>query len=253
MGVINSLLDPVLSPLLVLGPFWAILIISVVISLIITIAYKLLTDQEKLREIRSKNKEDQKRMKGLKDQPDVVMQIQKEMMQRNLASMKMSLKPTLFTFLPILIIFGWLNGHLLYDPISPGDVFTLRADFSDGITGLASLQVPTGFEVLSDTNSSIENGAAVWSVKAEKRGDFFLDVVYDNSEARKRVLVTDEFEYAVQEEKASGAITAVAIEYEKLRPLGDFSIFGWKPGWLGWYIILSLVSSLALRKLFRIQ
>jgi uncharacterized membrane protein (DUF106 family) len=35
-------------------------------------------------------------------------------------------------------------------------------------------------------------------------------------------------------------------------PLGAFSLLGWHPGWLGTYIILSLIISLLLRKVMKV-
>ena len=48
-------------------------------------------------------------------------------------------------------------------------------------------------------------------------------------------------------------IKKIEIGYNKLKPLGQkFSLFGWQPGWLGIYIILSIISSMALRKVLNI-
>ena len=40
---------------------------------------------------------------------------------------------------------------------------------------------------------------------------------------------------------------------KKVKPLGNVSLFGWKPGWLGVYIIFSIIFSMVLRKLLKIH
>ncbi|MFC1801814.1 EMC3/TMCO1 family protein, partial [Nanoarchaeota archaeon] len=120
MAFLEGVLNPVLDPLLNLGPFWAILIISLVISLLITLIYKLVTNQKKMKELKTEMKESQKKMKELKDQPEKVMAMQKAAMKKNLEYMKHSFKPTLITFIPIILIFGWLQGSLAFEPIMPG-------------------------------------------------------------------------------------------------------------------------------------
>jgi uncharacterized membrane protein (DUF106 family) len=67
--VLESVLDQVLRPLLVLGPFWFIVVISLVIALIIIVIYKLMTDQEKMKGLKGEMKEMQKEIKSLRSEP----------------------------------------------------------------------------------------------------------------------------------------------------------------------------------------
>ena len=51
-----SFLDPVLNaifdPLLSLGPFWALLVISLIVSTLITLIYKWVTDQDLMKRLK---------------------------------------------------------------------------------------------------------------------------------------------------------------------------------------------------------
>lgn len=51
----------------------------------------------------------QKELKELKDNPEKFMEAQKMMMEKNMQYMKHSMKPTLITFVPLILIFGWLR------------------------------------------------------------------------------------------------------------------------------------------------
>lgn len=88
-----------------------LLIISFILTGLITLAYKYLTDQTKMKELKDEMKATQKKMKELKDQPDKVMSMQKDAMKKNMEYMKHSMKPMLFTFIPIIVIFGWLRNY----------------------------------------------------------------------------------------------------------------------------------------------
>ncbi|MCG2718483.1 MAG: EMC3/TMCO1 family protein [Nanoarchaeota archaeon] len=103
----NFVLGPIMNlpnPLNLFG-------ISFILTGAITFAYKYLTDQNKMKELKTEMKDMQKKMKEHKDQPDKVMSMQKAAMKKNMEYMKHSMKPTLFTFVPIIIVFSWLRGH----------------------------------------------------------------------------------------------------------------------------------------------
>ena len=122
-----------------LPPLVTIAIISLVISLIIVLVYKFLTNQREMKDMKDKLKDYQKQMKELRNDPKRLMEVQKEAMQLNMKYMKHSLKPTLITFLPIILIFGWLSAHLAYLPIESGQEFTTTIAFDKGTTGVIEM------------------------------------------------------------------------------------------------------------------
>src|SRR3989344_2060351 len=121
--VFENLLNPVFAPLLNLPTLWAVILLSFLISLIITIIYKYTTDQNLMKSLKEEMKEMQKEMKELRNNPEKAMQVQKKVMKTNGKYMMQSLKSTLYSFLPIILIFGWMNAHLAYIPILPGQEF----------------------------------------------------------------------------------------------------------------------------------
>lgn len=249
----HDFLTPVFKPLLELGPFWAIFIISLLISLIITFVYKWVTDQKLMKSLKEEQKEMQKQVKALKDNPQEMMKVQKEAMKKNMTYMKHSFKPTLITILPIIIIFGWMAAHFSYEPIYPGETYSITALFEKGISGEAELIPDKNTELISDAVQEI-NSETTWKLKSKTEGTHILEVKYDDQSYHKKVLITKELAY---EEPFTtfqhSDLKQINIDYNKLKPLGpDFSIFGWQPGWLGLYIIFSLIFSMSLRKLLKI-
>src|SRR3989338_11490462 len=150
-------LSPIMDPLLVLPPLWIVIIISLVVTLIITLIYKWTTDQNLMKQLKDEMKEFQKEMKELKQHPSKMMEVQKKAMQTNMKYMMHSMRATLFTFIPIIIIFSWMSANLAYEPIAPQKEFIVTANFDDVASGAASIKVPEGLTVLGNDTQQIAN------------------------------------------------------------------------------------------------
>jgi len=250
---LNAIFNPIFGPLLKLGMFWAILIISVLMAIIITFVYKWMTDQTLMKTLKGDMKQFQKEMKELKHDPKRVMAIQKKSMETNMKYMMHSMKPTLVTFLPLILIFGWMNSHLAYEPILPDTEFTTSTIFDERTKGEITLVVPEQITLISDPTQEITNSMASWDLEAEA-GEYILEYEYDDQTFKKEVLITNKQEYKSPVKKIKDSnLKAIQINNKVIKPLGNISIFGWRPGWLGTYIILSIIFSIGLRKLLKLH
>jgi len=252
--VFETLLDPFLRPLLALSPFWAVFIIAFVLTLAITFVYKYTTNQKRMLELRTKLKAMQKKMKAARDDPKKLMKIQQESMSLNMELMKHSFKPTLYTFIPIIIIFGWLNAHMAYYNLAPQQDFTLTATFNQGIKQ-AELTVipPENISIAPNATVAVVNDTASWTLRGDP-GLYKATVTVPNAGSQEKAfLITDERRYEPPMRRyKDSAITSIALSNEHVKPLNGISLLGWRPGWLGTYIILSLILSILLRKLLKV-
>jgi len=107
----DGFFDAAFGPIMNLPDPLNLFIISFILTALITLAYKYLTNQTKMKELKAEMKETQKKMKDMKDEPGKMMSMQKDAMKKNMEYMKHSMKPMLFTFVPIIIIFGWLRNY----------------------------------------------------------------------------------------------------------------------------------------------
>lgn len=242
----DSILNPILRPLLSLPSLWAILIISVVISVIVTLVYKWITDQNLMKTLKEDMKKFQQEMKEFRQDPKKVMEIQKKAMETNMKYMMHSMKPTLITFIPIILIFGWLNAHIAYEPIMPGQEFTTAAIFDKGVIGDITIKVPEEIQLLSDAEQQISDAKAEWLLKGEA-GEYLLEYDYNNATYKKEVLITTERAYANPLQKVkNNNLKELTLSNEKVRPLFGLS-------WIWTYIIFSIVFSMILRKILKIH
>lgn len=254
----NTLLDPVLNPLLKFPIVVAVLIVALIISVLITVIYKYTTNQSLMKDLKEELKAFQKEIKELRNHPDQALAVQKKAMETNMKYMSHSMKSTLFTLIPVIIIFGWANAHLAYDPILPGQEFTVEAGFSRGMSGTIELIAPEGILVQGNSTKIIEDGKVVWVLKGEE-GDYIdgnaLEFEYDDKVAYKDLIITTEPRYSNPVESIKGVpgLKTVKIANEQKKVVNmPFRFLGYGGGWLGTYIIFSMIFSSLLRKWMKI-
>jgi uncharacterized membrane protein (DUF106 family) len=252
-GFLDTIFNPWLGLALKLPPFWAILIISAFITVLVTVAYKYTTNQHEMKKIKDDLKMYQKEMRETKDTKKL-MATQKKALDLNMQYMKSSFKSTLYTFIPIIIIFAWLNMHIAYEPILPNTEFTITATFGEGARGNISMEATPELEMINGATQEIVDGKAVWKLKGAA-GEYKTIFKYNNEEPYTHsVLITEENTYSVPQKIIKDSKLKLITNGNKaVRPFGEnFNIFGWHPGWLATYIILSIALSAVFRKIMKV-
>ena len=103
-------LTTLFSPVLALHPALAELIIAGLITFVITLFYKFLVDQKKMKEIREKVDAMRKEVKEYqKTDPEKANQVTTEMFKLTNQQMKINMKPMIVTLLFVILIFPWLK------------------------------------------------------------------------------------------------------------------------------------------------
>ncbi|MEE9525235.1 MAG: EMC3/TMCO1 family protein [Candidatus Woesearchaeota archaeon] len=256
----ETILNPIMAPLLGIPSFWSILIISLVVAVLITLVYKWMTDQHLMRALKEDIKKFQKQMKELKDNPKEFMAVQKRAMETNMKYMMHSMKPTLVTFIPIILIFGWLNANIAFEPILPDQEFTTTAMFDRGTSGEITLIAPEGIETTSDSTQEVECRMEKGWIRSKEicesqwilkgvTGNYLLEYEFDDQKETQELLITEEkaYEKPVKVIK-EGKLQQLKIDNEKVKPIPGLPI-----GWLGTYIIFSIIFSMTLRKIMKLH
>jgi uncharacterized membrane protein (DUF106 family) len=91
------------------SPLGGLVIISFLLTVLVTLVYKYMTDQELLKSIKKEMKDIRKEMKEFREDPKKMMELQKESMEKSMIQMKNTFKPMLITFIPLILVFGWLR------------------------------------------------------------------------------------------------------------------------------------------------
>jgi uncharacterized membrane protein (DUF106 family) len=248
---LEQLLDPIMRPLLNLDPILAVAIVAFIVSVIITVIYKFTTNQNLMKQLKDEMKEFQKEMKELREHPEEMMKVQKKAMETNMKYMMQSFKSTIFTILPIILIFGWMNANYAYESISPEEQFQIGFDFAKGSMGNVSVYAPEGIEVIGDKTQDIINDKALFTFKGNE-GDYIenrsLKFEYNQRLFFKDIIITNSQEYAKKQELIKDSnLKSITIDYKKKVIL---PVINW--GWLGTYIIFSIVFSMLLRRWLKV-
>lgn len=247
--VFENFLNPVFDPLLSLPTLWAVVILSFLISLIITIVYKFTTDQNLMKDLKNEMKEFQKQIKELKKEPEKAMQVQKKAMQTNMKYMMHSMKSTLYSIIPIIIIFSWMNANFAYEPVFPNRDFTTTINFEADVKESIELSVPEGITISGNTKKEIQDKEVKWVLNG-KEGEYLLEYVIDGKKYYKEVLIAEKNRYKEPAKMVNdGIVKSIQIEHKEKKLI---NLFGWKIGWLGTYIIFSIIFSMLVRKVIKV-
>lgn len=247
MDMFNPIVGVFMDPLLGLDPLWAVLIVSVVVSFLISVIYKMTTDQNLMKQLKDEMQELQKEAKELREHPEKAMEVQKQMMETNMKYMMQSMRATFFTIIPVILIFGWMSANFAYTPLYVGDEFTVTAYF-DGDT-VAQLNAPEGLEIISKNQQPVAAGQAQWSLKGEEAGDYLMQFTYNDKMYTVPLYISSGERKYAPNTKSIGVdgFKRVDINYKKL-PILPW--IGW--GWLGSYIVFSIISSMLIRKWLKV-
>ena len=102
-----------------IDPTFGLFFITLIVALIVTLVYKFATNQKFMKETKQELKNMRKDMKKHRSDVKKMGEIQKEMMGKNMKMMKQQIVPMVITFLPIILIFGWMRASYV-DYAFPG-------------------------------------------------------------------------------------------------------------------------------------
>lgn len=108
---VHAVLDPSVGVLLNWNVTWGMMMLVFIIALITMLAQKYLTDQETLRELKAEQKAIQEKAKEFKDDPEKMMEIQKETFPLMGQIMQHTMKASVYTIIPLILFFRWFMDY----------------------------------------------------------------------------------------------------------------------------------------------
>src|SRR5690606_34678049 len=156
------------------------------------------------------------------------MKLQKEAMSTQFEYMKHSFKPTLYTLIPILLIFGWMNAHLAYEPLLPNTPFEIQAQVQQFVTDPVILE--------SENLTITPLDQYKWQAQGPA-GVHTLTYTINNQSIQQDILITEEHTYLNPVVKPKNhPIREITVNQRVVL----FKIFGWNVTWLWGYILFSI-------------
>lgn len=250
------LLDYIMSPILFLPSFFAVVLLSLLVSLISVVITKYATDQNVMKDLKEQLKAYQEQTKKLKENPEAAMDVQKKAMDVNMKYMMHNMRATLFTFLPIILIFGWMSSHLAFSPILPGQEFGVTLLFTPEAKGDVTITVPEGLTLTTEPTKQVDT-RVTYTAKAENEGEYLIDASYDGK-TFSHVAIVGKTKQGITPERQvkQNGFQSVKVEYEPLKVIKfpfPLPLFGEYFGWLGTYIVFAIIFSMVLRKVLKVH
>lgn len=103
----GSILNPTAGILLGWNLTYGMILLVFVIAIFMTLVQKYGTDQETLRELKKEQKILQEEMKKYKEHPEKIMELQKKQLAFIPKTMKLSMRPIVYTAIPLILFFRW--------------------------------------------------------------------------------------------------------------------------------------------------
>ncbi len=247
----SAILNPIFNPMTSMKPSLAIALFSIMITLITTLIYKYTTPQKLLKELRDEMNSLQKRMRELqkdmqnpKSQKEA-MKLQSKILLLSGKQFKHSMRSTLITLLPLLLIFGWMSTHFAYEPLRPNQEFNITLYFSEEPKNTSLEVIPEGILILNEDKN---DDKVVYTLKG-KSGEYLLTFHYDGEVKNKEILITENQNYEKPVETYSqGVLKKIVISNKPLR----VKLLGISLSWIWYYLILAMLFSTIFRKMMKV-
>ncbi|MCD6477451.1 MAG: DUF106 domain-containing protein [Candidatus Aenigmarchaeota archaeon] len=202
-------------------PMTVILIISIVLSFILSLTYKVFTNQEKAKEMKERIAELRKKIEEAqkKKNQTELMKYQNEMLKISSEQMRATTKPMIISFIIIIPIFFWLLPSLYGN---------LDIELNDSHVGV------------------LKYGAIEENVSLMQENPLLIKID-DEKKSLNDVIVVGDKKFVLQKfDKNKNVITLK-------RDIVDFPFsmpfWGSHIGWLGWYILVSFPMTTIFRRL----
>ncbi|MCX6555861.1 MAG: hypothetical protein NTW95_00270 [Candidatus Aminicenantes bacterium] len=259
--------DLLLAPFAKLPPFWGILFLSLLTSLFVLAVYKLVSNPAKVRET-----------KNLIKAHILAIRLYRDFWRTILASFFKSLYYTgkyfALNLLPLLLVlplmfllFVQMDIRYGMRPFRAGESFTVKARFSGPIDAVEAVVEP------SDHYQTTMNPVHIpalreidWKLRVGQNGSGDIAITVNGNTVRKNLL-TGAGQPALSNKRMSASgwghfiypvekllAPAPALEYISLQyPARSISFLVLRTHWLVYYLVLTMIIALALKKKFGVE
>ncbi len=264
---LRPLFDAVMKPLASTPAWVGILLWSIPVSVFALWVFKLTSNQDQITAVKDKIYACLFEIRLFNDDIRAIFRAQWEILGHVLKYQLLALKPMIWILPPVVLIMVHLHAFYGFQALEPGQRAVLTATVAGEGTARPDLELEVPEGVLLETPGvwAPDLHQMAWRVKAERTGDFELDLVNDGHSVSKKLRVTDrtvrlsperhqpsffdQLEWPSEPPipKDSG-ITAITLGYPEAR----LDFLGWSMesqwAWMILFFVLTMVIALALKK-----
>jgi uncharacterized membrane protein (DUF106 family) len=285
MAVINALLgrtfDVLLSLLRPLPPVAGLSLVSLLTACAILVVIRSTSDQRALAAVKRQIHADLFEMRLFNDDLRAMLRAQGAILVHNAAYLRLSLAPTLWMAVPLILVVAQLQSYFGYSGIPIGRPVLLTAQLkspagaqtdsppppivAEARRGVTAIDGAPGIRIDTPAIWFPSLQQVVWRVVVDAPGDYILRVRVGQESYDKTLHASNELgrrspvrpsrgllgqlmypsEAPLQD---SAPLTSITVSY----PEGEMNLFGWRVGWMTTYLVESLAFALALKTPLRV-
>ena len=264
-NVLRGLVDLMMMPFRSL-PGWVSLVpISFVFGIVALLVWKHCSNQEGLQRTKDRIAACFYEIRLFNDDLRSILRAQIHLLGHNLRYLGLNLVPFAVMFIPTLPFIAQWQFHYGYEGLEPGQQTVVSVQLQDSWEGTGrpavELRAPEGVTIESGPVWIPAKKELAWRVVGEQNGHFDLELVGLGDSVSKSLVVSDEIvRRSPVRQQASflgqllypaeppihsdSPIEAIRLNY----PTTEVEIFGFGLQWMIWFVILSIVFALMLRK-----
>jgi uncharacterized membrane protein (DUF106 family) len=251
--------DAVLGPLHWLPPMAGLLVLSLVTSIGVLLAFKWTADQQSLLRSKRATQAAVFEMRLFNDDFVALFRAQSDVLRYTLSYLRASFAPTLWLLLPMLLLMIHMEYHFGYTGLAVGEPALVKIRFVDGNALPVTLEAPKGISIETPAVLLPSEHEIAWRIKPSARGSYQLLMRFPKGVALKSLLVSDAVgrrsplrprtgflnQLLHPSEPPVTELASIEIDY----PERAYTLAGWNIGWSGVYLALTLAFALALKGL----
>ena len=270
MEILNKILggvfDTLLLPFRELPPLVGLTLVSVLTAVGMLLVFKATSDQRALAAVKRQISAGIFEIRLFSDDPRAILSTQVDILGHSFRYLRLSIVPTLWMIIPLVLAIIQLQYHYGYQGLQPGAAAIVKVELEPGSYKASGsffvLEAPPGLDVETQPLWIPSLNEVAWRIRAKDTGEHQLQLRVGDAAFSKRVDVSnsivrrssvrasgslvDQLLYPAEAPIRDGPVRSISVGY----PEAEVSLLGWKTHWVIVYFILTMVAAFALRRPF---
>lgn len=260
--IFGGLFDVLLLPFSALSPGWSLFAISMVLGVLMLLAFKWIGEPAELELGKNRMQAHLMEMRLFDREPRLVFKAMGQLFWWNFRFFLATLKPMLVATAPMILLFVQMDHFYGYRPLHPGETTVVTAkleDFEPALAGAVELRATDDVvEVQTPPVRSPARRLVSWRIRGLQEGQSQLELRVGEDTVTKSVTVGHELRkvsrrrvsngrdlllHPIEDPMDAGPVRFVELDY----PAIEIEWLGYRTHWLVWLFFVSLFGALIVR------
>ncbi len=268
--VLNKVFDILFLPVRGLGPWVAMILVSLLTSFLMLFIFRHTSNQAGIRKDKNRIKAHLLELRLFKDNMGIQLRAQGRILLANFKYIGHNMKPMLVMIVPVLLILIQLNLWFGSESLKPGDSVLVKVRLAEGKYPSevpAALAVSAQLEIETPPLRIEDEAEIDWRLRAKTAGEGRLTLTVGGETIVKSVsvgarrlspipalrpgrnLLDQVFNPGEAPLPSSSVVRSVEVRYRS----ASMSLFGMRVHWLVVYFVLSIVFGFAFKGVFKVE